>query len=108
PGVRAVSRRTGSGRGRRRGRPWRVRGSAGGGGVCARTEPTGEPVRPRRLQEAQREGTRTAVSADPPVRAGLSRGVHPVGRGGSAGGARGEYRGEAGRGGGACGSARCL
>ena len=68
-------------------------------------EPAGEPGRARRLQEAQREGARAAVSADPPLCAGLSRGVHPVGRGGSAGCARGQHRGHAARGGGPVGAA---
>ena len=38
-----------------------VRGPAGGRGVCARTEPVGEPGRSRRFQEADREGARAAV-----------------------------------------------
>src|SRR4051794_29300781 len=105
-GIGAVPRRSWTGGRRRRGRSWRMRGSAGGGGVCARTKPTGEPRRIGRLEETERERTRAAVPPDPAVCAGVSRGVHPVGGGGPARRARGKHRGHAAGGGGSDGPAR--
>ena len=69
-------------------------------------EPVGEPGRARRFQEAHREGTRAAVSADPPVCAGVPRGVHPVHGGRPARGACGQYRRHAACGGGPVGTPR--
>ena len=107
-GVGAVPRRSGTGGRRRRSRPWCMRGSARGGGVCARTQPTRRSL--AALDDSKELGTRRNASgcsrSSGGMRWRITRPVHPVGGGGPARRARGQYRGHAAGGGRPDGAAR--